>query len=204
MSRSASRERMRPRIEITAPMVPKGLRNGSGMKYGSEASTRWMRAAMKCPSSWLSRMARSGTANGQPPGSARSRPTQPPPSGSPLPHTAAPVRKTENTVATKRTTFTFHWIGGKPCLSAAGGGSENGASGSTAGAQSASLRGSWAGMRRYSTPRRVARAPARGPSRGAARALRDQVEPTASRPWAGSGDMESSAPTSATSPAATP
>ena len=46
MSSRALRERMRPRIEMIAPMVPKGLKRGSGMKNGSEASTLWMRAAM--------------------------------------------------------------------------------------------------------------------------------------------------------------
>ena len=42
-SNSASRLRIGSSIEITAPIVPKP--NGSGMKYGSDAGTRRIRAA---------------------------------------------------------------------------------------------------------------------------------------------------------------
>jgi hypothetical protein len=41
MSTSASRERMRPRIAITAPAVPNGDTSGRGMKNGRDAGTWW-------------------------------------------------------------------------------------------------------------------------------------------------------------------
>ena len=43
-------------MRMTAPIVPKGEMTGMGMKNGNEASTRWMRAAIQCPSSCASRM----------------------------------------------------------------------------------------------------------------------------------------------------
>ena len=46
MSSSARRVGMTERMRMTAPIVPNGERNGSGMKNGSDASTLWMRAAM--------------------------------------------------------------------------------------------------------------------------------------------------------------
>ena len=46
MSSNARRVGMTDRIRMTAPIVPKGERIGSGMKKGSDASTLWMRAAM--------------------------------------------------------------------------------------------------------------------------------------------------------------
>jgi hypothetical protein len=58
-------------MAMIAPIVPNGLMRGSGMKYGSEASTRWIRAATKCPNSCVRRMARRGTAKRQPLGRAR-------------------------------------------------------------------------------------------------------------------------------------
>ena len=45
MSRSARRVGITPRIRMTAPIVPKGLKSGMGMKYGSDASTLCRRAA---------------------------------------------------------------------------------------------------------------------------------------------------------------
>ena len=46
MSSSARRVGMIERMRMTAPIVPNGESSGSGMKKGSDASTRWMRAAM--------------------------------------------------------------------------------------------------------------------------------------------------------------
>src|SRR5579883_364581 len=57
MSSNARRVGITLRMRMTAPMVPKSDTNGSGMKYGRDASTRWSRAAMKCPNSCASRMA---------------------------------------------------------------------------------------------------------------------------------------------------
>jgi hypothetical protein len=48
---------------MMAPMVPKGDNKGSGMKNGGEAGTPWSFAAMKCPNSCVTRIAKSAPVN---------------------------------------------------------------------------------------------------------------------------------------------